>query len=189
MHAQNLETLGFSLPTIARLKANGVGTVAELVAREESITAELIKEKCGEPKPPSRPSVSRELRTLPISTHMRGCLNNANLGTVKNLLDQTAEDVRKYRSFGYRSLAKLFVCLIDEGYSENDGLFLSKDSVVPLLIRAELIKELQELDAKSSLSEAFKLWFNRMMNNPPELPYRPNRKFFPEPFKIGKKKK
>jgi hypothetical protein len=179
----DLESLGFSIPTIARLRASGIHTVADFVAQEESVTASLVI-KAVAPQAVPDPAHKRTIEELPISSRIRNCLHNANLATVPDLLARTARQI-KNRSFGYKSFAQLFMCLIDEGYSEKDGILLSKESAARLLMRSEVYSELVRFDTKSGLSKEFMTWFNRMIEGSERnTTNQPNRKVFIKPFKI-----
>ncbi len=127
--------------------------------------------------------VIRKVSKLPVSTLIKHAANNMNVATVPQLLEKSMDEVKKWRTIGYGSLAQLIVVLVDAG--ETDGILLAKDSVLPYLQRSEFYVELQRLDNKGHLTRRFKRWFNEMIRDEnQQVPNRPNRKVFIKPFVV-----
>ncbi len=186
LQTKGLESIGFSIPTIARLKSLGIGTVSDLIMREELVTISLVEKVSVTARPTTDLVVGRSVITLPVSGYIHNRLTNSDINTVPELLSKTANEIMRCRSFGWKSLAQLIVCLVTEGYSEKDGVLLSKEGVYKYLIRTEVYAELLRLESKHQLPTEFKRWFNEIIRGYELNVNRPNRKIFIEPFKTKK---
>jgi hypothetical protein len=184
LQTKGLESIGFSIPTVARLKSLGIGTVSDLIMREESVTISLVEKASVTARPAADLVVGRSVITLPVSGYIHNRLTNSDINTVPKLLSKTANEIMRSRSFGWKSLAQLLVCLVTEGYSEKDGMLLSKEGVYKYLIRTEVYAELLRLENKHQLPIEFKRWFNEIIEGYELSVNRPNRKIFIKSFKL-----
>ncbi|MEY2664596.1 MAG: hypothetical protein RIT04_404 [Candidatus Parcubacteria bacterium] len=186
LQIKDLESIGFSMPTAARLKSLGINTVHDLIIREESITISLIEKTNSSALPEPELMLGRPVTTLPVSSHTRNSLTNSSIDSVPKLLSKKAGEIMCCHAFGWKSLAQLLVCLVNEGYSEKDGILLSKEGSYKYLVRTEMYAELLRLENAHQLPLSFKRWFNKMIEGYEISVKRTNRKIFIEPFKITK---
>lgn len=178
---QALESIGLSGPTIARLKTVGIESVAQLVQHEENLTISLITQAQSLP----RTGTERLVSSLPLSPFVFNRILEAEMMPVGKLLSKSSNELLKCRSLSFISLAHIIVCLIDEGYSDKDGLFLTRGNILRYLTYTGVYATFVRLEEKGKLSTKFKQWFNGMIKDiEPNAANRSNRKIHVKPFKI-----
>lgn len=148
-----LEKLGFSIPTIHRLQRDGLLTLADIVKREEQMTAQEITSL----KPTGAPSIYG----LPLLGNMLSLLSQR-IKTIPELLQLDPDDRIFRGNEGTRVYAT--AALIELGYSEKDGIFLSKEKWANFMRNLKAYRFVDKLDKNDKLSNVFKRWFNEAIS-------------------------
>ena len=171
-----VEELGFSVPTLARLKAKKIATFGDIVASEEQVTCSMVV---------VRGNLHFSLRSLSLNPLMRATLVRAAGGikTVGQLLNLDPDG--EWSPGRERSRVCATVALVDLDYTEKDGQFLSVASFAEFIQRGKPFRTLLEMDKKGELSNKFKVWFNqtiegRLYTEKGSAP----RKFLVKPFEV-----
>ena len=174
--AVSLAEIGFSQPTLARLKVDGIKTTEDLIKREESITSALIES--GPPQQTAIPSIY----ALPLLGNMLSILTSK-AKTIPELLALDPEGEIFWYCKGTRVYAT--VALVELGYTEKDGPFLSKQSFARFMRKSSAYRFVVKLAERGKLSSTFKRWFNESIEGHVyNADNRPNRKFTVKPFKL-----
>ena len=101
------------------------------------------------------------IHTLRISSLARNSILRK-VQTIPDLLQLSRSEVFKASAWG--SIVQTIVALVEAGYSENDGPFLSKQEFALLMRKNAAYRFVVKLDARGQLTSKFKTWFNEAIH-------------------------
>jgi hypothetical protein len=175
----SIENIGFSLPTLERLRSENVLTFGDLIIREEKVTASLFTKEAIAQKQ----NMSTPIDELGISGNLRNILLRKKYKTVGDILSKSFDDVLDWNYGG--SKMHLVVKLVDLGFTVTDGPLLNQFYFAEKIRHMQMFRTLLGMDKRGLLSKKFKVWFNTAIEGKVyNSDNRPTRKYKIVPFKI-----